>query len=132
VLLGLDRVKSASILERAYNDASGVTAEFNLNALRNLNRELGAGFELAAFEHRAPWVVAHERIEMHLVARRDVSFKVDGTAFRLARGDYLLTEYSHKYTPESASSMAAAAGLAVRRTWSDPREWFSVLLLEPT
>jgi len=132
VLLGLDRVKSASILERAYNDASGVTAEFNLNALRHLNRELGAGFELAAFEHRAPWVVAHERIEMHLVARRDVSFKVDGTAFRLARGDYLLTEYSHKYTPESASSMAAAAGLAVRRTWSDPREWFSVLLLEPT
>jgi len=131
LLLGLDRVKPAAILERAYDDSQGVTAEFNLNALRHMNRELGAGFDLAAFEHRAPWVREHERIEMHLVARHDVSFGVDGAAFSLARGDYLLTEYSHKYTPESASRIAAAAGLAVRRTWSDPREWFSVLLLEP-
>jgi len=131
VLLGLDRVKPAAILERAYDDAQGVTAEFNLNALRHMNRELGAGFDLSSFEHRAPWVAAKERIEMHLVARRDVSFKVDAAVFRLARGEYLLTEYSHKYTPESASRIAAAAGLKLRRTWSDPREWFSVLLLEP-
>ena len=131
ILLGLDSVKPASILERAYNDAAGVTSAFNLNALRHLNRELGASFDLSCFEHRAPWVVGHDRIEMHLVARRDLSFKVGAAAFELARGDYLLTEYSHKYTPQSAARIAAAAGLAVRRTWSDPRDWFSVLLLEP-
>ena len=131
LLLGLDSVKPASILERAYDDAAGVTAEFNLNALRHLNRELGATFDLTAFEHRAPWVAGHARIEVHLVARRDMSFSLGSETFRLRRGEYLLTEYSHKYTPESAARLAAAAGLAVRRTWSDPRGWFSVLLLEP-
>jgi len=131
VLLGIDRVKPASILERAYDDAEGVTAAFNLNALRHLNRELSASFDLAGFEHRAPWVAAEERIEMHLVARRDQTFGVGSATFHLARGEYLLTEYSHKYTLESASDIAAAAGLAMRRAWSDPRDWFSVLLLEP-
>lgn len=131
VLLGLDSVKPAPILERAYDDDAGVTSAFNLNALRHLNRELGANFDLSSFEHRAPWVIAHERIEMHLVARRDLSFRVGAADFQLARGDYLLTEYSHKYTPQSAAHMAAAAGLAVRRTWADPQDWFSVLLLEP-
>jgi L-histidine N-alpha-methyltransferase len=132
LLLGLDRVKPAAILERAYDDDAGVTAEFNLNALRHLNRELGTRFDLSAFKHRACWVAEHERIEMHLVARRALSFEVGTETFRLDRGDYLLTEYSHKYTRESAAGLAAAAGLAVRRTWSDAREWFSVLLLEPT
>lgn len=131
VLLGLDRVKSESILERAYNDAGGVTAAFNLNALRHLNRELGATFDLRGFDHRAPWVAGQERIEMHLVARSDQAFSVGSASFSLARGQYLLTEYSHKYTIESASRIATAAGLAVRRVWSDPRDWFSVLLLEP-
>jgi dimethylhistidine N-methyltransferase len=130
VVLGLDRVKPAAILERAYNDAAGVTAAFNLNALRHLNRELSASFDLADFEHRAPWVPETERIEMHLVARRDTSAKVGATAFEFARGDNLLTELSHKYTFESAARLARAAGLVVRRTWSDPQDWFSVLLLE--
>jgi len=131
LLLGVDRVKPQAILERAYDDAAGVTAEFNLNALRHLNRELGTDFEPAAFEHRAPWVAEHGRIEMHLVATRDTTFSLDGEDFRLARGDYLLTEYSHKYTLEDATAKAAAAGLALRHAWSDPEEWFSVLLLEP-
>ncbi len=132
MLLGLDAVKPASILERAYDDAAGVTAEFNLNALRHINRELGATFDVTAFQHRALWVAEHSRIEMHLVARRAVSFDVGSETFRLARGEYLLTEYSHKYTPDAAARLAAAAGLAVRRTWTDARAWFSVLLLEPT
>lgn len=130
VLLGLDLVKPASILERAYDDAAGVTAAFNLNALRHINRELGATFDLAAFDHRAPWVPEHERIEMHLVARRELAFEVGPASFRLGRGDYLLTEYSHKYTQASAADIAAAAGLVVRRGWSDERGWFGVLLLE--
>jgi L-histidine N-alpha-methyltransferase len=131
VLLGLDRVKSRPILERAYNDGEGVTAAFNLNALRHLNRELGATFDLKAFDHRASWLAEQERIEMHLVSRRDQAFSVGAQCFRLARGEYLLTEYSHKYTLESASNIAACAGLSVRQVWSDAREWFSVLLLEP-
>ena len=73
----------------------------------------------------------HSRIEMHLVATRDQRFRVAGEAFHIARGEYLLTEYSHKYTLEAAGRLAAAAGLDVRRVWSDPRDWFSVLLLEP-
>jgi uncharacterized SAM-dependent methyltransferase len=131
ILLGIDRVKAASLLERAYDDAAGITAEFNLNALRHLNREVGATFDLAAFEHRAPWVPAHARIEMHLVANRDLTFEVGGERFAMSRGEHLLTEYAHKYTLSDAADIARGAGLAVRRTWSDSQDWFSVLLLEP-
>lgn len=129
VLLGLDSVKDASILERAYDDAAGVTAAFNLNALRHLNRTLSTTFDLAAFEHRAQWVPRHERIEMHLVARRDTRFEVADDAFALRRAEYLLTEYSHKYTAESAAQLAREAGLDVVQTWSDARGWFRVMLL---
>lgn len=131
VLLGIDRVKPAAIIERAYNDAAGLTAEFNLNALLHLNREIGADFDPAAFAHRAPWVPDHSRIEMHLVANHETRFVVCGERFEMARGEYLLTEYSHKYSPGDAAALASGAGLAVRRTWSDPQDWFSVLLLEP-
>lgn len=131
VLLGIDRVKPAATIERAYNDAAGLTAEFNLNALRHLNRELGADFDPGAFAHRAPLVPDHSRIEMHLVAHRETRFIVGGERFEMARGEYLLTEYSHKYTPGDVAALASSAGLAVRRTWSDPHDWFSVLLLEP-
>jgi dimethylhistidine N-methyltransferase len=131
ILLGIDRVKAASLLERAYDDAAGITAQFNRNALRHLNRELGATFDLTAFEHRAPWTPEHSRIEMHLVANRDVPFTVGGERFEMARGEYLLTELSHKYTLADATDIARSAGLEVRRAWSDPRDWFSVLLLEP-
>lgn len=131
ILLGVDRVKDASLLEHAYDDAAGITAEFNVNALRHLNRELGANFDLAAFEHRAPWVPAHSRIEMHLVANRDLTFAVGGEPFAMSRGEHLLTEYAHKYTLSDAADIARSAGLTVRATWSDSRDWFSVLLLEP-
>lgn len=131
VLIGMDRVKDASVLERAYDDSAGVTAEFNLNALRHLNREMDTDFDLDAFSHRAIWNSKEKRIEMHLRANRDVSFSVAGEAFRLDRDEYVLTEYSHKYTLEDAETMAGEAGLAVQRLWSDPDDWFSVLLLEP-
>lgn len=131
VLLGLDRVKPVEILERAYDDEAGVTAAFNLNALRHLNREVDATFDLTDFQHRAIWDDVHERIEMHLVARRYTTFEVGDVEFELARGDYLLTEYSHKYTTDSAARIVAEAGLEVRQVWSDAGEWFSVLLLEP-
>lgn len=131
LLLGVDRVKAPEVLERAYDDAAGVTAEFNLNALRHLNRELDAGFDLAGFRHRAPWIPEQGRIEMHLVAERPQRFGWGEQGFALDRGDYLLTEYSHKYTPEGIASIASEAGWSVQRSWSDGAEWFSVLLLEP-
>jgi dimethylhistidine N-methyltransferase len=131
VLLGVDRVKDAAVLERAYNDAAGLTAAFNLNALHHLNRELGADFDPTAFAHRAPWVPDQSRIEMHLVANRELGFSVGGERFEMARGEHLLTEYSHKYTLADVADLAHSAGLDVRRTWSDPQDWFSVLLLEP-
>lgn len=131
ILLGIDRLKSAALLERAYNDAAGVTAEFNLNALRHLNWQIGADFDVAAFSHRALWVPAHSRIEMHLVAKRDLSFTVGAQRFPMSRGEHLLTEYSHKYTLADAADIARSAGLELRRCWSDPNDWFSVLLLEP-
>jgi len=131
VLLGVDRVKNTAVLERAYNDAAGLTAAFNLNALHHLNRELGADFDPTAFAHRAPWVPEQSRIEMHLVANRELGFSVGGERFEMTRGEHLLTEYSHKYTLREVAELAYSAGLAVRRTWSDPQDWFSVLLLEP-
>ncbi len=131
ILLGIDRVKPAPILERAYDDAGGITAEFNRNALRHLNRELGATFDPMAFEHRAPWVPAHNRIEMHLVASRDLTFTVGSESIAMAKGEYLLTECAHKYTLADATDIACDAGLAIRALWSDAQDWFSVLLLEP-
>ncbi len=130
LLLGVDRVKDTEVLEKAYDDSAGVTAEFNRNALRHLNRELGTEFDLAGFRHRARWVPEYSRIEMHLVAESAQRFGLDGKAYRLAPGDYLLTEYSHKYTLETLEVLAEAAGWTIRRTWSDSANWFSVLLLE--
>jgi dimethylhistidine N-methyltransferase len=131
VLLGFDRVKDIDVLERAYDDAAGVTAQFNLNALRHLNQAMNADFDLDAFAHRAAWVPEHSRIEMHLRATRDLEFSVAGESFSLARDEYLLTEYSHKYTMQDAGDMAGAAGMGIREAWSDPDEWFTVLLLAP-
>lgn len=131
VLIGIDLRKDPRILERAYDDAAGVTAEFNINALRHVNRELGADFDLDAFEHLAVWVENESRIEMHLVSTRDQVVHLGSEKVRISRGEHLRTEYCHKYTLESFSELAATAGLTVSRMWTDPDQQFSVQLLEP-
>jgi L-histidine Nalpha-methyltransferase len=131
VLIGIDLRKDPRILERAYDDSSGVTAEFNLNALRHLNRELGADFDLGGFEHYAVWVEDESRIEMHLVSKRDQTVHVAGENVKFKRGEHLRTEYCHKYTLDSFADLAAMAGLSVSRVWTDPDKQFSVQLLEP-
>lgn len=131
VLLGIDLKKDPDILERAYNDRAGITAEFNLNALRHLNRELGANFDVGAFEHRATWIEDQSRIEMHLVSTRDQVVDIGGTRIRFQRGEHLRTEYCHKYTFESFAELAASAHLATTHVWTDPESKFSVQLLEP-
>lgn len=131
VLIGIDLKKDPRILERAYNDGAGVTAEFNVNALRHLNRELGTDFDLEAFEHVAVWVENQSRIEMHLVSKRDQVVHVGDENVSIEKGEHLTTEFCHKYTLESFADLAATAGLSVSRVWMDPARLFSVQLLEP-
>lgn len=131
VLIGIDLKKDPRVLERAYNDRAGVTAEFNVNALRHMNRELGTDFDLEAFEHQAVWVEDQSRIEMHLVSKRDQVVHVGDEDVRIEQGEHLTTEFCHKYTLQSFADLAASAGLAVGRVWMDPAKQFSVQLLEP-
>jgi L-histidine N-alpha-methyltransferase len=130
-LIGVDLRKDIDMLERAYNDAAQVTAEFNLNALRHLNRELGCDFELDQFEHRAVWAEEASRIEMHLVSTCHQVVRVGDEEFELSRGEFIRTECCHKYTLESFASLAARGGFGVRRVWLDAGRKFSVQLLEP-
>lgn len=131
VLIGFDMKKDTHVLENAYNDSAGVTAQFNLNALRHLNSELGANFNVDAFEHRAVWVEDRSRIEMHLVSRRDQSVNIAGTRIAFRHGEHIRTEYCHKYTLEAFAHLAASAHLLATRTWTDAEGKFSVQLLEP-
>jgi L-histidine Nalpha-methyltransferase len=131
VLIGIDLKKDPRILERAYNDRAGVTAEFNVNALRHMNRELGTDFDLEAFEHLAVWVEDQSRIEMHLVSKRDQVVHLGDESVPIKKGEHLTTEFCHKYTLESFADLAATAGLSVSRVWMDPARLFSVQLLEP-
>jgi L-histidine Nalpha-methyltransferase len=130
VLIGIDLKKDPRVLERAYNDRAGVTAEFNVNALRHLNRELGTDFDLEAFEHLAVWVENQSRVEMHLVSKREQDVHVGDETVHIDKGEHLTTEFCHKYTLESFADLAAKADLRVVRVWMDAEAKFSVLLLE--
>lgn len=131
VLIGFDLKKDREVLERAYNDTAGVTAEFNLNTLRHLNRELGTNFDIDSFEHRAMWMEAESRIEMHLISKRDQTIELAGTRVSFRRGEHIRTEYCHKYTLESFANLASSAHLVASRTWTDVERKFCVQLLEP-
>lgn len=128
-LIGIDLVKERSLLERAYNDAQGITAEFNLNALRHLNRRFGIGFDVSHFRHRALWLDAEQRIEMHLISTAHQTLRVGTAQIRMVRGDFIRTEYCHKYTIEGIARLAAQAGWSLREGWSDENQWFRVQLL---
>ena len=129
-LIGVDLEKPHEVIEAAYNDAAGVTAEFNLNMLRRMNRELDADFDIGAFEHCAYFNDEQHRIEMHLVSQRVQQVRVADRQFTFEAGETIRTEYSHKYTPERFEALARQAGLAVREHWTDDRRWFGVFYLE--
>jgi len=126
LLIGIDLRKDPDILHRAYNDRAGVTAEFNRNMLRRLNREYGADFDLDAFRHRAIWNDEHGRIEMHLVSECEQSAQVGGHCFEFAPEEFIVTEHSHKYTPREFCTLAEKAGFRIVDAWTDQNEWFSV------
>ena len=129
LLVGVDLVKDRGVLEAAYNDAAGVTAAFNKNLLRRINRALGGDFDLEQWEHRAPWVPESSRIEMWLVSRRAQTVTLEGRAFPFRAGEGVHTENSHKHTREGFAALCGEAGLSVEARWTDAREWFAVFLL---
>ena len=131
-LVGVDLKKDPRVLERAYDDAAGVTAAFDLNLLARMNRELDADFDLRRFSHRARWVESVGRIEMHLVSDVEQVVHLDGVEIHFERGESICTEHSHKYTLAGFARLAGRAGLAVRRVWTDRAERFSVQYLEAT
>jgi L-histidine Nalpha-methyltransferase len=126
--LGADMLKPKDILEAAYNDRCGITAEFNRNILNNLNHNLGAHFNLSFFDHWAFYNDNHRHIEMHLRANRDMEVIIDalGLNVTIARGETILTELCKKYSKVDIRTIAAAAGLRIARWFSDSRRWFSL------
>ena len=132
LLIGVDLVKDPATLHAAYNDAAGVTAAFNKNLLARANRELGAGFDLDAFAHYAPYNVSNHRVEMYLVSLRRQSVELAGETVHFAPGEAVHTEDSHKYTIESFREMAARAGFSPRAVWTDENRLFAVHWLENT
>jgi L-histidine Nalpha-methyltransferase len=130
LLIGMDRIKDAAVLERAYDDAAGVTAAFNLNLLERINRELDGTIPVEAFEHRAIWNDDRARIEMHLAATRDLEFTVDGRPFDIAQGETIHTENSHKYGSRDARILLRAGGWTPVAEWTDPDGLFALYLAE--
>jgi L-histidine Nalpha-methyltransferase len=126
LLLGVDICKDATVLRAAYNDSRGVTAEFNLNLLARLNRELGANFELDEFEHDAVYDPQHHRIEMRLVSQREQAVTVAGVAILFRKGEYIVSEHSHKYDPQELIDLAHCAGWAHGHRWIDDAGRFCV------
>ena len=126
LLIAVDLKKNRAIVEPAYDDALGVTAEFNLNLLRRINRELGADFVLERFRHRAVWNEQQGRIEMYLDSQSAQTVRVGGRAFALAAREAICTEHSYKFSRADFAGLAAEAGMNVERVWTDDAGLFSV------
>lgn len=131
VLLGLDLKKDPAVIHAAYNDSDGITAEFTLNLLSRLNRDLGADFDTGQFFHRAVYREAAGRIETDIVSRRDQVVHVTDRGFHFAIGEAMRVEVSCKYDRGDATRLARAAGLQVQRWWTDAQDYFAVVLLVP-
>ncbi len=133
LLVGIDLHKERTILEKAYDDSQGITAQFNLNLLARINRELGGHFNLEAFQHRAVYNEELGRIEMYLVSMREQHVRIDqlDRDVPLAAGEVIHTENSYKYTLEQIEALATQAGLCLQRQWLDEQRRFSTNLLAP-
>ncbi|MBX7540221.1 L-histidine N(alpha)-methyltransferase [Qipengyuania sphaerica] len=132
LLIGMDLVKDRQVLEAAYDDARGVTAEFNRNLARRINRELGGDIPVDDLRHQARWNDEFARIEMHLEAIRDIAFTVAGCGFSMQQGETIHTENSHKFTRRSANTLLSAGGWTPRARWTDSEDRFSLILAEAT
>ena len=126
-LLGIDLAKDKETLVAAYDDASGITAAFNLNLLARANREADADFDLLEWKHVASWNPRDSRIEMHLESLADQTVTVAGQSFRYAEGGRILTEISRKFTPEQIAPLLAQSGWNVAEVWADGKLPYAVL-----
>lgn len=131
LLIGVDVEKDRDVIERAYDDAEGVTAAFNYNLIDRINRELGAELPVDAFRYRAFYNRDVGRVEMYLICQQSLSTRIGGAPIELRAGEPIHTEYSYKYRLEDFARLARAAGLDVRRVWQDDERLFSVQYLEP-
>ncbi len=125
-LIGVDLKKDPAVLNAAYNDAQGVTAEFNLNVLRNINHELNADFDLIAFRHNARYSAAEGRIEMHLESLRAQRVTLAGRVLEFRAGETIHTENSYKYDLAEFTALAQTVGFEARANWTDDDRLFSV------
>ncbi|HEY9642604.1 MAG TPA: L-histidine N(alpha)-methyltransferase [Coleofasciculaceae cyanobacterium] len=130
LLIGVDLKKSADILEPAYDDAQGVSAEFALNLLTRINRELGADFELENFKYTAVYNAIAGRIEMYIVSLVDQTVHLDGVKIPFQQGELLRTEYSYKYSIAQFQQVAISAGFQPQQVWTDPQQLFSLHYLQ--
>jgi dimethylhistidine N-methyltransferase len=129
MVMGVDLVKDTAMLNAAYNDGAGITAKFNLNLLRRINRELDGNFDLRSFEHHAFYNSERRRIEMHLASTKRQKVSVAGRMFSFRAGETIHTENSYKYTPGSFAALARGCGWTPEIAWTDPKELFSVNVL---
>jgi dimethylhistidine N-methyltransferase len=126
LIIGVDLIKDADILNAAYDDAAGITAKFNLNLLARINRELGANFDLSTFSHHAFYNAERHRIEMHLASKRRQKVRVAGRVIEFRLGETIHTENSYKYSVESFLALARGAGWTPLSIWTDAGGKFSV------
>jgi dimethylhistidine N-methyltransferase len=129
LVVGVDLVKDAHVLNAAYDDAAGVTGRFNLNLLTRMNRELGADFDLDAFRHQAFYNAQRKRVEMHLVSRKRQKVRLCSRIIDFGEAETIHTESSYKYTVESFGNLARGAGWAPATLWTDPQGYFLVQAL---
>ena len=129
ILIGVDLKKDSAVIEAAYNDRAGVTAAFTLNMLTRLNREIGSNFVLSAFSHRAHYNPMAGRIETHIVSHREQQVKIGRANVAFRADEVIQVEYSCKYSLADFAALAAKAGLAVLRVWTDAEQMFSVQYL---
>jgi len=130
LLIGVDRKKDHTTLNAAYNDAAGVTADFNLNLLSRINNELDGNFERNQFEHYAYYNDQLGRIEMHLVSLKDQQVTISGQDFSFTERECMHTENSYKYSPDEFINLANAGGFKHQKIWSDNNDFFSIYFLE--
>lgn len=132
MIVGVDPKKDAAVLDAAYNDAAGVTAQFTLNILARMNRELGANFDLSRFRHDASYSPAEGRMAIYIQSLMDQIVKVAGRPVSFARGERIHVEYSYKYSVEEFETLAARAGFRATGCWTDAGRLFSVHYLNAT
>jgi dimethylhistidine N-methyltransferase len=128
LIIGVDLKKDKEILEKAYNDSKGITAQFNLNILDHINNETGAKFETDKFEHLAFYNDEEGRIEMHLLSKEAQDIKLNGSVIELKKNEDIITEYSYKYTVKEFSELVSDH-FEVRNVWTDSKELFSIQYL---